>query len=219
MTERNKDVLLMFRVFSLKWLSGIALCIVAFLLVSCGTTASPSSTAKPDPTAKSVSTPTPTPVPTATPIPENAYPARLTIPAIGVNAPIEKVGIQANGEMGTPVQNKWNGVGWFVAGTLPGQQGSTVMDGHLDDDHGAPAVFWDLGKLRAGDSVTVTDGRGKALQFHVTHTASYAYDKAPLQEIFGNGGGKYLNLITCAGSWSYDQNQFRQRLVVYTELT
>jgi sortase (surface protein transpeptidase) len=209
----------MFRVFPLKRLIGIALCIMAFLLAGCSTTASPSADAKPHPTAKPAAAPTPKLVPTATSIPESAYPVRLTIPVIGVNAPIEKVGIQSNGEMGTPVQNKWNGIGWFVAGTLPGQQGSTVMDGHLDDDHGAPAVFWNLSKLHTGDSVTVTDGSGKALQFHVTHTAAYPYDKAPLQEIFGNGGGKYLNLITCAGSWSYDQNQFRQRLVVYTELT
>ncbi len=211
----------MFSVFPLKRLLGIALCVMAFLLASCGTTTSSSVTTKPDPAKQPVSTPVPTPKPvlTATPIPESAYPIRLTIPAIGVNAPIEKVGIQANGEMGTPVQNKWNGIGWFVAGTLPGQQGSTVMDGHLDDDHGAPAVFWNLSKLHVGDRVTVTNGNGKVLQFHVTRTAAYPYDKAPLQEIFGNGGGKYLNLITCAGSWSYNQNQFQQRLVVYTELT
>ena len=209
----------MFSVFRLKQVLGIALCVMAFVFVSCGTTSAPTVTAKPPVKAVPTLAPTPSPIPTATPVPAGAYPTRLTIPAIGVNAPIEKVGIQANGEMGTPVQNKWNGIGWFVAGTLPGQQGSTVMDGHLDDDRGAPAVFWNLSKLHAGDSVIVTDGSGKTLQFHVTHTAAYAYDKAPLQEIFGNGGGKYLNLITCAGSWSYNQNQFQQRLVVYTELT
>ncbi len=209
----------MFSIFRLKQFLGIALCVMALTLASCGTTLTPVATVKPP--AKTVPTPapTPSPVPTATPVSASAYPARLSIPAIGVNAPIEKVGIQADGEMATPVQNKWNGVGWFVAGILPGQQGSTVMDGHLDDDRGAPAVFWNLSKLHAGDSVIVTDGNGKALQFHVTHTAAYAYNKAPLQEIFGNGGGKYLNLITCAGSWSYNQNQFQQRLVVYTELT
>ena len=209
----------MFSVFRLKQFLGIALCAMTFVFVSCGTTSAPAVIAKPPVKAVPTLAPTPSPMPTATPVPAGAYPTRLTIPAIGVNAPIEKVGIQANGEMGTPIQNKWNGIGWFVAGTLPGQQGSTVMDGHLDDDRGAPAVFWNLSKLHAGDSVIVTDGNGKTLQFHVTHTAAYAYNKAPLQEIFGNGGGKYLNLITCAGSWSYNQNQFQQRLVVYTELT
>ncbi|GAC1357851.1 MAG: class F sortase [Ktedonobacteraceae bacterium] len=210
----------MFSVGILKRFVGIMLCLLALVLVSCGTTPQGAATTKPGSTVQATPTlaPTPTPMPTATPIPASAYPVRLSIPAIGVNAPIEKVGIQADGEMGTPVQNKWNGVGWFVAGTLPGQQGSTVMDGHLDDQNGAPAVFWNLSKLHTGDSVMVIDGSRKALQFHVTRTMAYDYNKAPLQEIFGNGGGKYLNLITCAGSWSYAQNQFQQRLVVYTEL-
>ena len=35
---------------------------------------------------------------------------------------------------------------------------------------------------------------------------------------FGNGGGTYLNLITCAGAWIPDQHQTTQRLVVYTTL-
>jgi len=210
----------MFSFSTLKWLLCIGLCGMALVLVSCGATIQAATITGSRPTVTVVPTPVSTfaSISTATPAAKNAYPVRLIIPAIEVNAPIENVGIQANGEMGTPVQHKWNGVGWFVAGTLPGQQGSTVMDGHLDDDHGAPAVFWNLSKLRAGDSVVVMDSDNKTQRFHVIRMASYAYNQAPLQEIFGNGGGKYLNLITCAGSWSYDQQQFQQRLVVYTEL-
>ncbi|HCJ36020.1 MAG TPA: class F sortase, partial [Ktedonobacter sp.] len=42
---------------------------------------------------------------------------------------------------------------------------------------------------------------------------------APIQDIFGNKGGTYLNLITCAGDWIQSQHQTTQRMVVYTTLT
>jgi hypothetical protein len=46
----------------------------------------------------------------------------------------------------------------------------------------------------------------------------YTPDQAPLQDIFGNQGGTYLNLITCAGDWIPGQHQTSLRLVVFTTL-
>jgi len=39
-----------------------------------------------------------------------------------------------------------------------------------------------------------------------------------LHEIFGNGSGVHLNLITCSGQWIAIQHQTTLRLVVYTQL-
>ena len=113
---------------------------------------------------------------------------------------------------------RWDDVGWYQTGPVPGQRGSAVIDGHLDRPGGYPAVFWRLRELHAGDTVIVMNAQGKAVHFHVTQVAFYAPQAAPLQEIFGNGGGTYLNLITCAGDWIPDQHQTTQRLVVYTTL-
>jgi sortase (surface protein transpeptidase) len=79
-------------------------------------------------------------------------------------------------------------------------------------------VFWRLGDIRAGDDVQVTNNGGKTLHFRVTHIEYYAPDQAPLQDIFGNPGGTYLNLITCAGDWIPSQHQTTLRVVVYTTL-
>ena len=143
---------------------------------------------------------------------------RLRIPSIQLDAPVEKVGITQQGDLGTPQQNEWDGVGWYSAGTQPGQEGSVVMDGHLDRVGGAPAVFWNLKLLHSGDKVTVIDNKGQTYTYHVTRVASYPLDQAPLQEIFSVSGGKFLNLITCSGTWSSNQGQYNQRLVVYTSL-
>jgi hypothetical protein len=72
--------------------------------------------------------------------------------------------------------------------------------------------------LRVGNKVLVTSNSGKTLQFQVTRIALYAAEEAPIQDIFGNWGGIYLNLITCAGDWIPSQHQTNQRLVVYTSL-
>lgn len=156
---------------------------------------------------------------TATPKPiDEALPVHLSVPSIGINAPVEEVGTLANGDMATPLRNPWVDAGWYSGGPHPGEKGSAVIDGHLDRKGGLPAVFWYLRNVHIGDAVYVTEKDGRQLRFHVTHIAYYTPQNAPLQDIFGNNSGTYLNLITCAGDWIPDQHQTTLRLVVYTAL-
>jgi sortase (surface protein transpeptidase) len=131
---------------------------------------------------------------------------------------VEGVEILPNGEMATPTQHPFDDVGWFDLGTKPGDRGSAVLDGHLDRPGGYPAVFWNLRKLHPGDEVLVIDAEGHTLHFRVMQVALYPPQQAPLQAIFGNMGGRYLNLITCAGDWIPSEHQTTLRLVVYTVL-
>lgn len=143
--------------------------------------------------------------------------ARLIIPAIKVNAPIEIVGKTDDGYMDVPSRNQWTGVGWYKEGPLPGQQGTAVIDGHLDRTGGAPAVFWDLKKLHPGDLVSVQAKNGAKARFKVIKVANYKPTQAPIKLIFGRQDGMFLNLITCAGVWVPAENQTSERLVVYTQ--
>ncbi len=144
--------------------------------------------------------------------------ARLIVPSLNINAPIETVGVLSDGTLAVPTDNQWDGVGWYVNGPVPGEKGSAVIDGHLDRPGGAPAVFWRLHELKPGDTVEVLTHQGKTLHFSVTKLQTYVPQMAPLATIFGNDSGAYLNLITCAGQWIPAQHQTTQRLVVYTEL-
>lgn len=145
-------------------------------------------------------------------------PLRLLIPAIHVDTSIEQVGILANGDLDTPQLHPLTAAGWYNGGPLPGERGSAVIDGHLDGPGGRPAVFWNLHTLQVGNPVIVVMKSGKQIHFHVTQTTSYSPQNAPLQAIFGDTGGNYLNLITCAGSWIPSQQQTTLRMVVYTSL-
>ncbi len=202
--------------------------LVALILVlaldGCGFSATMPSAAVSASTVHEATTPitvAPTASPTRSPH-AKASPSRLLIPAIGINTAVEDVGIVPNGkwagDMETPTRSPWTNVGWYDAGPRPGERGSAVIDGHLDDQNGHPAVFWNLHKLHADDEVQVVMSNGKKLTFRVTRIASYPPQAAPLQDIFGNNGGIYLNLITCAGDWIPSQGQTTLRLVVYTTL-
>jgi hypothetical protein len=147
-----------------------------------------------------------------------ANPSRLIISSIGVDTTVEMVGMLHDGNLATPSLSPWDDAGWYAAGPRPGEVGSAVIDGHLDRPGGSPAVFWNLRYMHVGDRVMITDTAWGTERFRVTRIALYHPRQAPIQEIFGDESGSYLNLITCAGDWIASQHQTTLRLVVYTTL-
>lgn len=143
---------------------------------------------------------------------------RIQTNAVHIDASVESVGVGSDGNLATPTQNPWDDTGWYNMGSKPGEQGSAVIDGHLDRPGGAPAVFWELKYLNPGDQVMVVDRSGAVRHFRVDSVEHYAPDAAPLQNIFNNAAGQHLNLITCSGVWIPAQHQTTERLVVYTSL-
>ncbi len=143
------------------------------------------------------------------------FPSRLIIPRLGLDAPIESVGLTEGRDMAAPSSPSL--VSWYRYGTRPGEPGSAVIAGHLDSATG-PAVFWRLGKLRNGDRVTVMDSAGGKRMFTVTGNEHVDGSDPPVERIFGGGNGRRLNLVTCGGAWDGERRQYEERLVVYTEL-
>ena len=145
-----------------------------------------------------------------------AVPVGLAIPALEVDARVEAVGRTATGEMGIP--SRAERTAWYQLGAVPGQEGTSVIAGHINTAKDGPGVFANLGDLRPGDQVQVTDSDGITHTFDVQRVERYPYDDAPLGEIFGFQPGAHLNLITCTGSWIKDARSYTERLVVYTTL-
>lgn len=197
----------------------VLICAGAFFLAACSSITTTQEANIQEPPEQLYAGAAGSPTATVTPVPvDEAQPVHLSVPSVGINAFIEQVGTLANGDMATPTQNPWVDAGWYSDGPHPGEQGSAVIDGHLDRPGGYPAVFWYLRNVHAGDPVYVTEKDGRQLRFHVTRIAYYTPQDAPLQDIFGNSSGIYLNLITCAGDWIPAQKQTTLRLVVYTAL-
>ncbi len=105
-----------------------------------------------------------------------APPVHLEIPAIGVSARVEELGLQPDGTMEVPV--RWEDAGWYEAGPRPGEDGPAVIAGHIDSTTG-PAVFYRLHELRIGDHVRITRRDGSAVDFVIDHVEHYAKDAFP----------------------------------------
>lgn len=152
--------------------------------------------------------------PTAPPDPVFAPPSRLRIPAIGVDAPVVRVGLTPGGAMASPEGRE--DTGWYENGPRPGERGSAVIAGHAGYRTGH-AVFDDLTEVRVGDVISVVDEDGATIEFRVRETRLYGRaDSAP--EVFSSEGeGTHLNLVTCTGVWDSGAGTHSQRLVVFSD--
>ncbi len=142
-------------------------------------------------------------------------PIRVTIPVANIEGAVLPVGKTKSGNMAVPV--KYEDVGWYRYGPIPGAIGNAVLAGHLDNGGGRPAVFFNLKQLRIGDKVYVETDGGERLAFMVREIRLVDYENPPLEEIFGEASGEMLNLITCDGTWDPKTKTYDKRLVVFTE--
>lgn len=142
-------------------------------------------------------------------------PARLKIPSINVDAPVEYVGLTSDGAMDAPKGP--NEVVWFNLGSRPGENSTAVMAGHYGWKNNIPAVFDNLHKLCKGDRIFVEDTKEVTTTFVVREIRTYGKDEvAP--DVFGSSDGKaHLNLITCTGVWNKAEKTRSERLVVFTD--
>jgi len=144
------------------------------------------------------------------------YPSRLQIPKLQVDANVQKAGIAKSGNIAVP--SNFTDVAWYKYGSLPGQAGSAVMDGHVDNALSLPGVFKHLGTLAKGDNIYVQTVGGTQLHFVVSDVEIYPVADVPMTDITRTVGPPRLVLITCDGAWVQSQKMYDQRLVVYASL-
>lgn len=156
-------------------------------------------------------------IPTPTVSATQSIPSRVKISAINVDADVESVGLDSQNRMDVPKEDM--NVAWYNLGFKPGEKGSAVLAGHYDARTGGPAVFYDLAKLRPGDTIQVTYADNEVFTFTVTDSELYDFDKVPLEDIFNSTDKARLNLITCDGVFNKSSANYSKRLVVYTELS
>lgn len=162
--------------------------------------------------SKFISQPQPTPR-----VKEVYKPVKFSISKLGISTNIEEVGFAEDGRMDTP--KDINAVGWWKFGRNPGQVGTSVIAGHLDTPQGTPAVFYNLSELNIGDEIVVTDERNNIFTFTIKRKEEYLDKDFPIEEVFSQDGGKYLNLITCWGKFNKTEKNYDKRLVVFSELS
>jgi sortase (surface protein transpeptidase) len=154
--------------------------------------------------------------PTVQPLPPSD-PVRLRIPAIGVDAPMTRVDLDATGALRPPPATQPSFAGWYGDGTVPGSVGTAVTAGHVDTRTG-PGVFHGLGALAKGDAIEISRLDGRTAVFTVDAVEVYAKKEFPDEKVYGSSDLPELRVITCGGGYS-ERTGYQGNVVVYATLT
>ena len=140
-----------------------------------------------------------------------AVPTGLSIPSLGVLAPVVPVGLEEDRSMQIPGVSE---AGWYLPGRAPGSPtGSAVIAAHVDFNE-RPGVFFELRGIQPGAEVVVTDAAGGTHRFVVTERTQVAKDRVPMQELFRTGGDPILTLVTCGGAFDSGARSYSDNIIV-----
>lgn len=140
-----------------------------------------------------------------------AQPLKLTVPSMGIAAPIVPVALSSDAVLDPP--NDPVQVGWWDASALPGaQRGQTVITGHTV--HTGGGAMDQIGEVKRDRVVNVVTEKG-LMRYRVQRTVvlsrAQVAEQAP--ELFGQDrtGGR-LVLITCT---DWNGSYYESNVVVF----
>ncbi|MET7451755.1 class F sortase [Streptomyces sp. NPDC005574] len=128
-----------------------------------------------------------------------SVPVGLRIPAIGVDTPVMRLGLAADGSMQVPPIEAHDRAGWYRHSPTPGQVGPSVILGHVTVGAYGDGVFRHLAELRRGDRVVARLENGDRAEFAVTSVRTVAKADFPTGAVYGDVDRPELRLITCGG--------------------
>ncbi len=141
---------------------------------------------------------------------------RVRIQSIQVDAPIVPVGLDPDGWVAAPPPEDPNLAGWFTGAVTPGEKGTSVLVGHVDNAQG-PAVFYGLGATKPGNRIEVLRKDGKLAVFEIYGIEVYDKNNFPGERVYGSIGTPELRVITCGGGYS-PQEGYAGNVVVFARM-
>jgi len=160
-------------------------------------------------------TPAPSEAPLALPA---SKPVSISIPAIGVESALLRLGQTADGTLEVPAPGRnYDKAGWYRYSPAPGVLGPSVIVGHVDSAKTGPSVFFRLGSLRPRDRVRVTRTDGSVAIFEVDDVRRFRKARFPTKLVYGNTDHAALRLITCGGPFD-SAGHYRDNVVVLASL-
>jgi hypothetical protein len=140
-------------------------------------------------------------------------PMRISIPAIGVSAPVVPLHREPDRTMETP--RRWENTGWYKPGPEPGERGPAVITGHVDSTRG-PAVFYRLRELQRGNVISIRRAGGSVVRFRVEGLERWPKSAFPTRRVFGRRPRiSVLRLVTCSGNFDESTGHYVDNTIVY----
>ncbi|EDY63947.2 secreted protein [Streptomyces pristinaespiralis ATCC 25486] len=126
------------------------------------------------------------------------------------------VGLDRNGWVSVPSAARADVAGWYSGAATPGERGTSVVVGHVDDAAG-PAVFYPLGSLTRGTRVEVLRDDRRTAVFAVYAVEVFDLRDFPAEQVYADTAEAEIRLITCGGTYSRDRG-YEGNVVVFGRL-
>jgi LPXTG-site transpeptidase (sortase) family protein len=168
------------------------------------------------PARRTSTTARPLPADRARPL-ARSVPVRLLIPVIGVDTPVIRLGLAADGTVRVPPITDHDRVGWYRHSPTPGERGPSVLLGHVTVGPYGDGVFRHLARLHRGDRIEARLENGTTAEFAVTAVRTVPKTDFPADDVYGNVGRPELRLITCGGARTADG--YADNVIVFAALS
>ncbi|MER5197025.1 class F sortase [Streptomyces sp. NPDC002755] len=146
-----------------------------------------------------------------------SVPVGLRIAAIGVDTPVMRLGLAADGSVAVPPVEEHDRAGWYENSPTPGQTGPSVILAHVTVGTYGDGVFRHLDRLKRGDRIGARLENGTTAEFAVTEVTTVDKAEFPTERVYGNVDRPELRLITCGGPRTGDG--YRDNVIVFAALT
>ena len=143
---------------------------------------------------------------------EVALPVRLRIPALKVDAKVEKLGLQKDGAIAVPATTDI--AGWYQYGPRPGEPGPAVILGHVDSTAG-PGIFFDLYRAKPGTAIRIDRADGSSATFTITQVTKVPKVQFPTDLVYAPTLDPTLRLVTCGGSFDRSRRSYRDNVIAF----
>lgn len=129
---------------------------------------------------------------------------------------IQKVGVDQNNAIAVP--SNVHLAGWYVNSPLPGQNGVSIIDGHVLGRY-VDAIFTNLKDIREGEIVRIQFGDMSWKEFEVVEVLDVSSEEANTK-VFEQltGVESQLTLITCGGNFDKALQTYDRRVLVRAKL-
>lgn len=139
-------------------------------------------------------------------------PKKLKIESIALDAYMQKVGVDQNKQVAVP--NNIHIAGWFVDSAKVGENGLSIIDGHVDG-LSSGGVFSKLNDVKIGDKIAIERGDGRIINYEVI--ASKTVPLADAQSVLYSQDPSVtsqINLVTCVGNYDKTAKTYDHRVIV-----
>ena len=145
--------------------------------------------------------------------PPVSAPVRVRVPSIGIDMPIEAVGLADGSAMALPANPAV--AAWYRYGAGPASPaGATVVAAHVDSLVYDIGPFAQLADAPGGTEIMVDTADGGTHRYTIASVDSVEKPAVPWASVFDRTGQPRLTLVTCGGEFDYEARRYLSNVIV-----